>query len=72
VFCANLANLGAGGGLLPRGVRPTIVMFARELASPVPVPPAPVADWINKNIPDGGTVSDYLTTLPFVVQPRWG
>jgi 4-amino-4-deoxy-L-arabinose transferase-like glycosyltransferase len=56
VFCTNLANLGASGGLLPRGVRLTIIMFARELASPVPEPDAPVADWINKNVSDDGTV----------------
>ncbi|MDR1304497.1 MAG: hypothetical protein LBK76_04655, partial [Verrucomicrobiales bacterium] len=56
VFCTNLANLGASGGTLPRGVRSTIAMFARELAAPVPEPHAPVAEWINQNVPDGGTV----------------
>jgi hypothetical protein len=56
VFCTNLANLGASGGLLPRGVRSTVVMFARELASPVPEPFAPTAAWINENVPDDGTV----------------
>jgi hypothetical protein len=70
IFGTNLFN---GGPLLDRGFHSTICDYAGELMHPPPEPYTPTADWVNANIPEGGSVwvlPDYATYPLMFRAPR--